>query len=161
MKRFIRLTLLLIVTTTTLSCHRNKVYDKYRHTPVTGWEKSDTLIFKTSPAAQDGDYRADLGIRITELFPFLSLTMIVEQTIHPSNVTSSDTLTCPLIDKNGIERGKGISYIQYTFPINTIKLAQGNSVSFCVRHNMMRDILPGISDVGISMSYQHREIAEK
>ena len=27
------------------SCTGNKVYDKYQHTPISGWEKNDTLKF--------------------------------------------------------------------------------------------------------------------
>src|SRR3712207_7962744 len=68
------------------ACTGNKVYDRYVHTPVAGWEKNDTLVFCLSPMAKAGQYEADLGLRITTDYPFMGLTLIVDQMICPSNV---------------------------------------------------------------------------
>ncbi|MBP7359673.1 MAG: gliding motility lipoprotein GldH, partial [Prevotella sp.] len=45
----------------------------------------------------------------------------------------------------------GISYYQYNFNISHIELHKGDSIHVCIRHNMKREILPGISDVGFSL----------
>ena len=45
-----------------------------------------------------------------------------------------------------------MSYYQYQVPVNDITLQQGDSLHICVRHDMKREILPGISDVGIKMT---------
>ena len=42
-----------------------------------------------------------------------------------------------------------MSYYQYDFPLSTLRLKEGDSLALVVRHAMKREILPGISDVGI------------
>src|SRR3712207_5023199 len=91
------------------ACTGNKVYDRYVHTPVAGWEKNDTLVFCLSPMAKAGQYEADLGLRITTDYPFMGLTLIVDQMICPSNVHHVDTLSCKLIDERGNSLGVGLS----------------------------------------------------
>lgn len=134
------------------ACTGNKVYDQYEHTPLAGWEKNDTLTFDVAKAAEAGTYASSLMLRINESFPFMSLTLIVEQQILPSHDITTDTLHCSLIDSGGNFNGQGISYHQYRFPITTMPLAAGDSLHISVRHDMKREILPGISDVGIMIS---------
>ena len=134
------------------SCTGNKMYDKYQHTPVSGWEKNDTLKFEVPKMNSDGVFTANLGLRINSSFPFMGLTLIVDQTVYPSHLTKSDTINCQLIDKNGNSKGLGISYYQYNFKINQVSLNKGDSLVVRVRHNMKREILPGISDIGYSLS---------
>lgn len=100
----------------------------------------------------DGVFTANLGLRINSSFPFMGLTLIVDQTVYPSHLTKSDTINCQLIDKNGNSKGLGISYYQYNFKINQVSLNKGDSLVVRVRHNMKREILPGISDIGYSLS---------
>ena len=136
---------------TLASCTGNKVYDQYCHTPITGWEKNDTLTFSVPRMAEAGQYSSDLMLRIDEGFPFMGLTLIVEQKIIPGMEVKTDTLKCRLIDKKGNFSGQGVSYHQYTFHINTMPLVPGDSLQISVRHDMKREILPGISDVGIML----------
>lgn len=143
---------IITVATVISSCTGNKVYDRYQHTPISGWEKNDTLKFEIPKMNSDGIYAANLGLRINTSYPFMGLTLIVDQTIYPSRNTKSDTINCQLIDKNGNSKGLGISYYQYHFPINNISLNKGDSLVIMVRHNMKREILPGISDIGYSLS---------
>ena len=131
------------------SCNSKKVYDKYSHTPISGWEKNDTLFFEVTKLADKGTYRPKLGLRINGAYPFMGLSLIVEQIIIPGDRTYIDTLNCNLIDKNGTAQGQGISYYQYNFPLHPIELQQGDSIVVRVRHDMKREILPGISDIGI------------
>ncbi len=133
------------------ACTGNKVYDRYVHTPVAGWEKNDTLVFCLSPMAKAGQYEADLGLRITTDYPFMGLTLIVDQMICPSNVHHVDTLSCKLIDERGNSLGVGLSYYQYHFPISTISLREADSIVVRIRHDMKREILPGISDIGYQL----------
>jgi gliding motility-associated lipoprotein GldH len=149
MKKYI-FTLLIVSSALFLSCD-NKVYDKYNHTPIAGWEKNDTLSFNVPKQQSNGLYGIDLGLRIDNAYPFMGLTLIVEQRIFPSKELKIDTLNCDLIDKNGNPRNQGISYYQYNFHVNDLSLAQGDSLHITVRHDMKREILPGISDVGIQI----------
>lgn len=143
------------------SCLGNRTYDHYEHTPLAGWEKNDSLFFEIPRVAAAGTYRTNLGLRINGSYPFMGLTLIVEQTVYPrkSKVNEpvdrlirksyTDTLTCNLIDTNGRVRGKGVSSYQYHFHITNLQLNAGDSVHVCVRHDMKQEILPGISDIGI------------
>lgn len=134
------------------SCTGNKVYDKYNHTPVAGWEKNDTLSFDIPRVKTGGLYNAELGLRINNSYPFMGLTLIVTRTIYPKMVVHTDTLNCHLIDKNGNTNGQGISYYQYDFPVGYLQLQKGDSLHVTVRHDMKREILPGISDIGLQLS---------
>ena len=133
------------------SCNNRKVYDSYCHTHIGGWEKNDTLTFDIPPLRNGGIYTAELGLRINESYPFTGITLIAQFT-DSHGTTSTDTLKCKLIDNDGIPQGKGISYYQYKFRIKDMNLPKDDSLRICVRHDMKREILPGISDVGISLT---------
>ena len=139
------------------SCNNSTIFDQYAHTPISGWEKNDTLSFEVSPLAEAGMYQQGLGLRITGDYPFMSLTLIVKQTVFHNKLKVAseckvDTVVCELIDKNGVSKGQGISYYQFNVPINTYKMHQGDSIHIAIQHDMKREILPGVSDVGIKIS---------
>ena len=134
-----------------VSCTGNKVYDHYNHTPVTGWEKVDTLKFDVPKVSKMGHYSTDLGLRINSHYPFISLSLIVEQTVFPGGRTHIDTLNCGLVSDNGKIKGQGIGSYQYHFRISEMALKAGDSLHICVRHDMKCEMIPGISDVGIEI----------
>ncbi len=136
------------------ACTGNKVYHRYDHTSLNGWEKVDTLKFDVPPVAAKGLYATTLGLRINGAFPFMSMTLIVEQTILPANKTVVDTIGCQLMDSGGRVKGTGIGYYQYHFPVSVMKLNSNDSLHITVRHDMKREILPGVSDVGIALERQ-------
>lgn len=135
-----------------LACKGNKVYDDFQHTNLSGWEKNDHIVFEIPPVSESGTYESVLSMRITHEFPFKSVTLIVTQSVYPEERIVADTLKCDLIGDNGLPMGRGVSYYQYDFPVGKQHLNKGDSVSISVRHDMKREILPGISDVGISLS---------
>ena len=142
----------LICLVTCMACTQDKVFHHYNHTPVMGWERVDTLIYEVPAVPDSGYYSTDLGLRINGRFPFVSLTLIVEQTVYPAMIHHVDTINCKLADRNGNFKGQGVSYYQYRYPISRMKLHQSDSLHITVRHNMRREILPGISDVGIALT---------
>ena len=133
------------------ACSPGKVYNKYQHTPIAGWEKNDTLPFDIPRMAADGNYGIDLGLRINNAYPFMGLTLIIERTCYPSHTVTADTLDCKLVDKNGNVQGQGISYFQFHYHVTDLELHRGDSLHIAVRHDMQREILPGISDIGIEL----------
>ena len=135
-----------------VSCGDSIVFSHYESTPVRGWERNDTLSFNIERIHETNLYAEEIGVRITTDYPFKGLSLIVEQTVQPSNTTITDTLNCDLIDDVGRVRGKGISHYQYLFPLTTLKLNKGESVHVAIRHCMKREILPGITDVGLTLS---------
>lgn len=135
-----------------VSCTGDKVYDRYNHTPIMGWEKVDTLKFEVPKFSQRGRYSTNLGLRIDNHYPFMSLTLIVEQTVYPGARTHVDTLHCSLVDEKGGMKGQGVGSYQYHFRVSEMNLKANDSLHICVRHDMKREIMPGISDVGIEIS---------
>lgn len=133
------------------ACNRRLVYDKYVSTPVAGWEKNDTLSFEISPVDSAASYQSYLGLRITDAYPFTALTLIVEQHVYPRDEIKIDTVHCQLTDDRGNATGNGLSYHQYKFPITLMQLQHGDSIHVRVRHDMKREILPGVSDIGMSL----------
>ncbi|MBO4827442.1 MAG: gliding motility lipoprotein GldH [Prevotella sp.] len=152
------------------ACVGRTVYDKFHHTPLSGWEKNDTLTFDVEPIQGGLEttpslYREELGLRISQDYPFTSLQLIVEQTFLPTSTPNTkhptpikprlvrrDTLNCRLIDDDGNVRGQGVSTYQYKFHITDMQIQKGDSLHITVRHNMKREILPGIADVGIKIT---------
>lgn len=133
------------------SCSTGTVYDSYAHTPLSGWEKNDTLTFNTQRMAYSGTYHQEVGLRMTTAYPFVSISLIVEQQILPKGRIITDTLKCPITDMRGNFLGDGISSYQYQFPLRDIQLNRGDSLHVSIRHNMKREILPGVSDIGLKM----------
>jgi gliding motility-associated lipoprotein GldH len=56
------------------------------------------------------------------------------------------------MNTRGNTRGQGINYYQYNFHIADVALIEGDSLRISIRHDMKREILPGISDIGIIMT---------
>ena len=132
-------------------CNRKTIYHHYEHTPVAGWEKSDTLTF-TVKAKERAVVQRDVELRISGDYPFQQLNLIVEQTAYPAAIRRRDTLNCSLIDPQGNIGGKGLSLYQYRFHMTDISLNEGDSLCVCIRHNMERESLPGIADVGLRLT---------
>ena len=133
------------------ACSGSTVYDEYAHTPIAGWEKNDTLSFAIPPLKDAAMYSAVLGVRTTDAYPFTAITLIVEQEIMPAHRLVTDTVCCNLTDEQGNILGEGISYRQYQFDICKLQLQEGDSLHIVVRHDMKREILPGVADVGIQL----------
>ena len=147
---FITATALYIATL--VACNNNKVYDRYEHTSTAGWERNDTLQYSVPSIKTEGIYKSSVGLRLTDDYPFTAVTLIVDRHIVGRGILVSDTINCQLTDSHGNAASKGISYHQYKFDIRPIKLQSGDSLQIGIRHYMKCEILPGISDVGITMS---------
>lgn len=149
------LSVISVVAVSLSACDNGTVYDKYNHTPITGWEKNDTLFFNVPAQKKNGRYRQEIGLRTNAAYPFTGLTLVVEQTVEPGHRQFTDTLDCRLSDDKGNILGQGISYFQYNFILSDVELFEGDSLHVCVRHIMKREILPGISDIGLKMTRIH------
>lgn len=133
------------------ACKQRTVYYHYEHTPLSGWEKNDSLVFTTDTIAIDGTYSEEVGIRINGTYPFLQLNLVVEHLVMPAMTVKSDTLSCRLIDETGNALGNGVSDYQYLIPLTSLTLKKGDRLRIAIRHDMKREILPGISDIGLRL----------
>ena len=136
------------------ACDSHTVYNHYEHTPVTGWEKNDSLIFDIPPLTQAGTYKEEIGLRISGEYPFQGLQLIIEQTNMTTYEVRYDTLNCSLIDEQGSAKGRGVSQYQYLFHLTTQQLPANTPFHIAIRHDMKREILPGITDIGVKLSHQ-------
>lgn len=133
------------------SCETDVIYTHYTHAAIGGWEKNEPLLFDVDSMKVGGTYSMTLGMRISDAYPFRNLHMVVEQTIYPSKQVITDTVTCNVVDRRGTMLGHGVSLYQYDLPIRKRTYQDGDSLHIKVRHNMKREILPGIADVGITI----------
>ena len=154
MRKSVLLVCMAVALLMSTACSRRMVYDKYVNTPLAGWEKNDTLTFNIPGMAAPGTYSQQVGLRMTSAFPFTSISLIVEQRIMPRGKVLTDTIKCPITDIRGNFLGDGISSFQYMFPLREVTLNKKDSIHVSIRHNMKREILPGVSDIGLKMEFK-------
>lgn len=152
--RFVGFATILSTILMVAACNLDMVYSHYKHVQTNGWERNDTLTFDIPPVALGGHYQENVGLRITGDYPFMGLTLVIDQTATKSKRTFRDTLNCRLIDQNGNAKGRGVSHYQYEFHLNTLPLQADDSLHITIRHDMKREILPGIADIGITLTRQ-------
>lgn len=133
------------------SCDTHTPYYHYAHTPIDGWEKNDTLKYDVAPLKLGGEYQTTVGLRLNGAYPFRKLYLIMEQEIHPGLRHRTDTICFDVTSKEGRFTGNGISYFQYTTSLDREYLQEKDSLHITIRHAMKRDILPGISDIGVRL----------
>lgn len=143
-------TLLLTVAWSMTSCSRQQtVYANYAPIDDTTWEKTDTVTFDVPPVKAAGTYQEKLGLRLADDFPFLALSMDIEIQVQPKGILHRGQHKFSVIDQGGNPKGKGLSLQQYTFDLGDLELEEGDSLHISMAHNMKREILPGVVDLGI------------
>ena len=153
-----RLTVIAVVLLTMLcACQQHTVCHQFHHIAGPGWDKTDTIHFDIAPLKTGGNYRLDAELRTNLEYPFRQLAIVVNQTVYPSCKTFHDEISCNLVSEEGIIGGDGISYFQYRFHVRDIIFHQGDSIHLSLTHNMKREIMPGIADVGILITRQESE----
>ena len=55
---------MLVAVLAVAACSDNRVYDKYMSSPISGWEKNDTLYFGVPKLSAGGTYESSLMLRI-------------------------------------------------------------------------------------------------
>jgi gliding motility-associated lipoprotein GldH len=146
-----KLLCLLTVALAFASCNRNALYSHYQPVDLNGWQRADTIRFETAPLPHSRHYSETLGLRINGNYPFMQLTLIVSQEARPSGFQRTDTIHASLTDKNGTILGEGINHYLYTLPLPNVELQQGDTLSVCVHHDMLRDPLTGVADIGFTI----------
>ena len=138
-----------------ISCDTNTPYYHYAHTPIDGWEKNDTLRYDVQPLKKGGEHQITVALRLNGAYPFRKLYLIMEQDVFPRLQCKTDTICFDVTSKEGRFTGNGISYYQYTVPVCRQHFMENDSIHITIRHAMKRDILPGISDIGIKLERIH------
>ena len=136
------------------SCDRRKVYSHYEHLESAEWEKTDTVHFNIPRLKEPGNYLGSVGLRIENAYPYHQLAIEVNTQIVPGERLSKRSLNCDIIDESGTVMGSGISQYQYDFPVDILQLEEGDSLHVSVIHNMRREVMPNICDVGFTLTKQ-------
>ncbi len=126
---------------------------QYLPVPAGGWEVGDTLHFSVDTIRQGGDYRLTIGVRTSAArpYPFRSIWLLICQHRHNPEAFLRDTLECKLANERGDALGNGTSLYTSTVKWQTIHLPEGSSADITVNHIMRRDLLQGVTDVGIKL----------
>ncbi len=126
---------------------------EYRPVPVEGWEAGDTLHFRVDTIRQGGSYRLSIGVRTSAAkpYPFRSIWLLICQHRHNPEAFTRDTLECRLANERGDALGNGTSLYTSTAAWQTVQLPEGSSADITVNHIMRRDMLQGVTDVGIKL----------
>lgn len=137
----------------TASCRRQLAYHTYRPTPTEGWEQGDTLHFHIDTLRHAGRYAMSIGVRTSAStpYPFQSLFLVVREHWHAPERITCDTIECRLTDSEGDLTGTGVSIYQAEQPLHTLELGDSASADISITHIMRRELLPGITDVGLKL----------
>ncbi len=144
----------IVVATVLTACDSQTVYYHYEHTLAEGWDRTDTLHYAIPPLPDDGNYETEVGVRINRDYIFQNLCVIVDITSAMTRQTWRDTLNCPVRDQDGDMEGQGISRYAALFPLKSLYLEKGDSLQVTIRHHMRREVLKGVTDVGVRMKVE-------
>lgn len=152
MRLFLTAALWVVVAFLLGGCDESEVYHHYVSTPISGWEKNDTLEFNIPRLACTDRYREEIDVRISNEYPFKSISLVIEQQFFPGKRVKRDVLHCQFTDAKGHFKGDGTNFYQYRYVLDDIVLRRNDSVRITIKHDMKREIMPGISDVGVRLT---------
>ena len=109
------------------------------------------LTYDIDTVRQAGTYNLDVGVRTTNAFPYKKLWLVVEQHFTNPAMSRADTLACSFVNEEEDRNGKGTNTYQYTFSLGKIKLERQQTGKISIRHIMRREMIPGVSDIGINI----------
>ena len=132
-------------------CRDARVYDHYEPVSDEGWGRNDTVRFAV-PRQKQGRYAVNLGLRFNHRYPYRGVSLIVNYEQLPSHRTAADTVQLRLLTDKGQPAGRvGITSASVATRLRELSLQEGDSLYITVHHNMRRDQLTGINDVGLQL----------
>ena len=141
--------LLLMAVLLMVGCDRNTLMHSYQPLKDNCWDRTDTVRFTLPALTQDDNCSVLIGLRLTNNYPYEQLVMQVEQDLQHPTIHKLDTITYKLTESNGEFTEKGVNYFQYETQGLPLDLKKGQTGEIRIRHLMHREVLPGITDVGI------------
>lgn len=132
-----------------VSCDRNTLMHSYQPLSENSWDRTDTLQFNLPILAMDECCRVQIGLRVTNNYPYEGLVLEVEQKFQNPYSHRADTIKYMLTDESGDFTENGINYYQYESQSIPVDLKKGQTGEIRIRHLMHREVLPGIMDVGV------------
>lgn len=136
------------------SCTLDVKFSKYKPVSSDGWDIEDTINFSTDTLRQDGRYAFTCGVRTARAFPYQDLVMMVERKVYRDSALvlhKREKVTCPIVTSEGNFTGEGMATKLHEIGLKDFILQTGDSVDVSIYHQMTRQNLPGIVDIGLKM----------
>lgn len=136
------------------SCSLDVKFSKYVPVSSDGWNLEDTIEFSTDTLRQDGRYGFTCGVRTRRAFPYQNLVLMVEREVYRDSLIvlhKREKVTCPIVTQEGSFTGEGIATKLHETDLKDFIMQTGDSVVVKIYHQMTRQDLPGIVDVGMKM----------
>lgn len=133
------------------SCTESTVFHAYQPVDKEGWGKHDTLYFQLPKDSVTDMYTMKIGLRTTDDYKYTSLWIVLEQDLEKKGKFTRDTVNFPVTDKQGNILGKGFSSYQQEMEVEKVKTTPQGGTTVKLYHIMKREVVDGISDVGINV----------
>ncbi|MBO5586434.1 MAG: gliding motility lipoprotein GldH [Prevotella sp.] len=150
MKRLVKGILIVAVAMLT-ACTNEVAYHHYESVAEEGWDKEDTLLFKTDTLYHTASYSIEVNLRTTSDYPYKQVMLMVEERVLPNKAKRIFPVTLQIASDEGEREGEKLQYYELEKQLALQQLSQGDSLQFRVYHKMRRLSLPGIKDVGIKI----------
>jgi len=134
----------------TMSCNKNRVYEKNVEIPGSLWNKSYMTQFEFTIDDNTIPYNLFVNVRHSEMFPSRNLWLFITTT-GLDGKSQRDTLNCILADDAGKWFGSGMGDmfdIQIPFKKKIGFPAKG-MYKINIEHGMRNDVLALISEIGL------------
>ena len=136
------------------SCERGPAFSHYEHFGSDGWRKNDALHYSICPE-EAAPYNMFIDLRMCSLYPYTQLTLLVRSSHSNGSQSHTDTINIETADPEGNRTGNGLNIKKHHIDLPQVVLAPNDTFSITVAHNMSREYLPGIIDIGVIAERQN------
>lgn len=149
-KKWLPVTLILILMGILGACDRNRFYDRTLALPEEGWHKDSVAVFSISVEDTNRLYDFYITLRNTDDYEFRNFYLFLITKLPNSHVTR-DTLELILADKKGKWMGKGFGAVKDNQILirENLKFPISGDYRFGIEQAMRKEKLKGITDIGI------------
>lgn len=136
------------------ACQSNTVYHSYEPIPLTGWAKSDTLVYTLPASIPAGNYEVEIGIRYQEAYLYRDIWLGISHNMQDTLNYATDTLQLFLADEVGNKTGNGpggLYQCDLTYKEIFSISQEGNARTFRLVQIMTDNPLKGVRDIGIRL----------
>ena len=145
---------MLLLVFTLGACADHQLYHQFCPTPISGWAKTDTLLYEFKQINSRLDkVILNIQIRNSTQYPYTDLFVLCQENLSDTLNISSDTIQIKLMTEDGTWKGDGWGYLfQHSLYYKEIRNPQINTNSFLKITPLMQDsILHGIESIGIEL----------
>jgi gliding motility-associated lipoprotein GldH len=135
------------------SCDNSIMYEDIKHIEKAQWKASDTLYFHFTVTDTSQPYDFGFNVRNTTSYDYQNLYLFITAW-YPGGTWSRDTAECILAASDGRWFGKGMGKLKdsrFVFR-KGVRFRRSGTYTISVNQAMRKDLLLGISDIGIRIA---------